>query len=1180
MAGSLHGSARTTPRVRAGLQASKETTSTLAQRCGLSCTTVAKWRTRTSTADAPMGPTAPHSTVLTPAEEAMVVEFRRRTLLPLDDVLGCLRDSIPNLTRSSLHRCLERHDISRLPENPEQASKRGKFAQTAIGTLHIDSSELRLAGGKLTMVLAIDRVSKFTYVEFRDDAGKMNGAEFLRGVVEAFPYAIHIVLTDNGMAFADLPRNRNGPTRRHLGAHVFDRVCAENGIEHRLTKPCHPWTNGQAERTGRTVKDAAIKAFHYPDLESLETHVLAFVSAYNFAKHLKATRWKTPFEAVCHTWTTTPEIFKLDPLYLIPGLNKVRVPPLAPRSLLPRRGAGTSAAGCQPPAIRRCRTGLCVLRVHPVAIAEGHQLRLFFPDQLPSGVERTGVPPFPSAPGGSGNRMPGITLDAAPAASIGLFRRIGLFTRLLILVGAVSLPSFAVIALLVVDLHEERHSHLGTDALHEAKLVSNAVGSTTETARQLMLSVASTPAARTLDPACAAQVTLLHRALPAYAFIAVLAGDLRPVCGTGPAAAPSDAVLHTARLVLGSGGFVVDRYSVGAESPEPFLSVGLPVRDLDGRVAGVVVAGLSLEQMTRTLEAMLTPADRAILLADREGTVLARVPRLDGAVGQPFRPQTRFLLGERQPGVAAIHALDGQQRVVGFVPPAAAANGLYVGVGLLVEPADTDLVGATRRGVVFAVGAAVLALGAAIVFGQSYVRRPTAQLLAAAVRWRGGDLAARAVLREDPRTEFGSLAAAFNDMAEALGRQRGELEELNESLEGRVDERTRALSASHNRLQVQTVERELSDSRLRQAQKLQAVGELAGGLAHDFNNLLGVVVGSLDLLRRRVPATEVGQQQLIAGAIAAAERGARLTAQLIGFSRRQRLLPQPCDLNATVAAMRPMLATTLGPAISLVLQLDPALPSAMVDPNQLDTAILNLALNAREAMPHGGTLTVSTGASVRAHDAVPGEGGLVAMSVADTGLGIAADVLPRVFEPFFTTKGPGRGSGLGLSQVHGLAQQSGGDVRIASEPAAGTCVTLLLPRAGVTAAPASVTTSQRVLVVDDEADVRMLTAEMLEEDGHVVLVAADAEEALRLLEEQPVDLLLADYIMPGMNGVELLRRAAQIQPGLRVMLVTGYAELGGPGETAGLRTEQVLRKPFRSADLRRRVDLVLGDAVG
>jgi len=323
MAGGLHGSARTTPRVRAELQASKETSGALAKRYGLSRNTVTKWRARTTIEDAPMGPRSPHSTVLTAVEEAMVVEFRRRTLLPLDDVLGCLRESIPKLTRSSLHRCLERHGISWLPESPDHASKRGKFAETPIGYVHIDISELRLAQGKLNMFLAIDRVSKFTYVEFRDDAGKINGADFLRGVVEAFPYAIHTVLTDNGMAFADLPKNRGrSPAMEAMfGGHVFDRVCKEHGILHKLTKPYHPWTNGQAERMNRTVKEATVKTFHYQDLESLKAQILAFVSAYNFAKHLKAICWKTPFEAICQAWIKTPDIFKLDPRHLIPGPN-------------------------------------------------------------------------------------------------------------------------------------------------------------------------------------------------------------------------------------------------------------------------------------------------------------------------------------------------------------------------------------------------------------------------------------------------------------------------------------------------------------------------------------------------------------------------------------------------------------------------------------------------------------------------------------------------------------------------------------------------------------------------------------------------------------------------------------------------------------------------------------------
>ena len=318
MAAGLHGSARTTPRVRAELQASQESTRALAARYGLNPKTVAKWRARQTTADTPMGPHQPRSTVLTEAEEAIIAEFRRRTLLPLDDVLGCLRETIPTLSRSALHRCLERHGISRLPRDEEKTSRRKRFAGTAIGYVDVDVRELRLAEGKLHMFLAIDRVTKFTHVAFFDANTKMNGAAFLREVVAAFPYRIHTVLTDNGMAFADLPQYRDGPTARWMG-HIFDRVCREHGIEHRLTKPYHPWTNGQAERMNRTARDATIKAFHYPGLEALKAHVLAFVRAYNFAKHLEALRWRTPFQAILDAWAKDPSAFKINPHHLIPG---------------------------------------------------------------------------------------------------------------------------------------------------------------------------------------------------------------------------------------------------------------------------------------------------------------------------------------------------------------------------------------------------------------------------------------------------------------------------------------------------------------------------------------------------------------------------------------------------------------------------------------------------------------------------------------------------------------------------------------------------------------------------------------------------------------------------------------------------------------------------------------------
>ncbi|QLL11845.1 transposase [Pseudomonas chlororaphis subsp. aurantiaca] len=215
----------------------------------------------------------------------MVVEFRRRTMLPLDDMLGHLHECLPQLSRSALHRCLVRHGISLIPKNTN-AAKRGKF----------------------------------TYVAFFDAATKRNGATFLRQAIEAFPYRIHTVLTDNGVAFTELPRHRGGATNR-FGGHIFDRVCYEHNIKHCLTKPYHPWTNGQVERMNRTIKEATVKVFHYPDFDALKAHVLAFVMAYNFARYLKALRWRTPFKVICEAWTQNPDRFTINPHHLIPGPN-------------------------------------------------------------------------------------------------------------------------------------------------------------------------------------------------------------------------------------------------------------------------------------------------------------------------------------------------------------------------------------------------------------------------------------------------------------------------------------------------------------------------------------------------------------------------------------------------------------------------------------------------------------------------------------------------------------------------------------------------------------------------------------------------------------------------------------------------------------------------------------------
>jgi transposase InsO family protein len=309
----LHGSATTTEAVRRAIQRSQESVRALARRHGVSPTTVQKWRKRQTTADAPMGPKEPRSTVLTPEQEAIIVAFRRHTLLPLDDCLYTLQPTIPHLTRSSLHRCLERHGISRLPEIEGDKPARKRFATYAIGYFHIDIAEVRTEEGKLRLFVAIDRTSKFAFVRLIESAGKMEAAQFLRALIEAVPYRIHTVLTDNGIQFTSRARDIWD------GDHIFDRVCREHGIEHRLTKVNHPWTNGQVERMNRTIKDATVKRYHYESHDQLRAHLQLFVDTYNHARRLKTLRGLTPYEFIHQVWTKEPNRFRLDPSHHIPG---------------------------------------------------------------------------------------------------------------------------------------------------------------------------------------------------------------------------------------------------------------------------------------------------------------------------------------------------------------------------------------------------------------------------------------------------------------------------------------------------------------------------------------------------------------------------------------------------------------------------------------------------------------------------------------------------------------------------------------------------------------------------------------------------------------------------------------------------------------------------------------------
>jgi transposase InsO family protein len=316
----LHGSATTTEAIRRAIQCSQESLRTLAKRHGINPKTVAKWKKRSSVADLPTGPKQPISTVLSIEEEGIVVAFRRHTLLPLDDCLYALQPTIPHLTRSSLHRCLKRHGISRLPEVEDNNAEKRKFKAYPIGYFHIDIAEVRTEEGKLYLFVAIDRTSKFAFVELHQKADRPIAGRFLEALIAAVPYRLHTVLTDNGIQFADLPRNRDGWTARYR-VHRFDQICRANGIEHRLTKPNHPWTNGQVERMNRTIKEATVNRYHYETHGQLRTHLANFVSAYNFGRRLKILKGLSPYEYICNIWTKEPDRFILDPIHQMPGLN-------------------------------------------------------------------------------------------------------------------------------------------------------------------------------------------------------------------------------------------------------------------------------------------------------------------------------------------------------------------------------------------------------------------------------------------------------------------------------------------------------------------------------------------------------------------------------------------------------------------------------------------------------------------------------------------------------------------------------------------------------------------------------------------------------------------------------------------------------------------------------------------
>jgi signal transduction histidine kinase/ActR/RegA family two-component response regulator len=422
-----------------------------------------------------------------------------------------------------------------------------------------------------------------------------------------------------------------------------------------------------------------------------------------------------------------------------------------------------------------------------------------------------------------------------------------------------------------------------------------------------------------------------------------------------------------------------------------------------------------------------------------------------------------------------------------------------------------------------------------------------------------------------------------------LYRKTRQLERFNAELERRVAERTAELQHFNEQLELRieerTRERETAIAQLFEAQKLDTIGQLTGGVAHDFNNLLMAVLGSLSLLEKRLP-DDPRSHRLLQNALQGAQRGAALTQRLLAFSRRQELKPEAVDVPGLVGGMKELLERALGHEVQLRTTFQSGLPAALVDANQLELALLNVALNARDAMPNGGTLTISAALSAQGGDApeaLLNSRDYVRITLADDGVGMDEMTLAKATEPFFTTKGPGKGTGLGLSMVHGLAAQSGGLLRIDSKPNMGTVLELWLPKAETPAAAAAVIQVKipetqvgacRILIVDDDQLVMTGISAMIEDLGHTPIEAHSGAEALaKLASDVNVDVVITDHAMPAMTGLQLAKSIQESYSGIPIILATGYAEL--PIDPASLGMIR-LAKPCNQYDIAMAIRSALG----
>ena len=593
---------------------------------------------------------------------------------------------------------------------------------------------------------------------------------------------------------------------------------------------------------------------------------------------------------------------------------------------------------------------------------------------------------------------------------------------------------------------------------------------------------------------------------------------------------------------------------MGAVLRRPIIVVGVPVFR-GGQVVYVLAMGLGPELLTGLLKDQNVSPDWTAAIFDRKGIIVARNRELDRFLGKPAAP----IIREKMEGDIAswFPNVTSEGIPVYSTFRRSSLTGWTVAIGLPREFVDAPLRHA--RWVAFGGGALVLGVSLLLAWwvGRG-IRRPVDALTRAASALGSGMPPGRLV---GGVRELDQVADALHTAAAALARGR-------EQLESTVEERTRELGAANERLRAEIGAREQAQAALLQAQKMEAMGQLTGGVAHDFNNLLTAVSGSLELLEPRI--SDEGSLRLLRTAQRGALRGAKLTESLLAFARKQRLDPIPADLNSIIVDMSEMLGRSIGPSVEIRHLLASGLWPVLIDVSQIETALLNVALNARDAMPEGGILLIET-ANRAADSDLPAEiagTDCVLLTLRDTGTGMSSEVIDRAFEPFFTTKEVGKGTGLGLSMVFGVVRQSGGAVRIRSRLREGTTVEIYLPRTIGREAPGShsairphASEMAHILVVDDDPDVRWITAEDLREAGYVVTEADSGRAALAMLERgDRCDLIVVDLVMTGLTGADTVRLARHTRPDLKVLYCSGYAEMSR--FEADIGNEVLVKKPF------------------